>query len=121
MPVDRNRDEKSRERDRGMVLMPDLPVVCTLGPPALATRREGLLADLARSAETHEELVSGHRLAFAATDEALALILKTVTSERHCCQFLRFQITVEPGSGPIVLELTGPHGTKEFVAALLPS
>lgn len=58
--------------------MPDLPVVCTLGPRALATRREGLLADL-------------------------------------------FQITVEPAGGPISLELTGPHGTKEFVAALLPS
>jgi hypothetical protein len=101
--------------------MPDLPVVCTLGPQALSTRSEGLLADLMRHAETHEELDNGHRLTFAATDEAVAIILKTVTSERHCCQFLRFQITVEPGGGPIVLELTGPHGTKEFVAALLPS
>ena len=100
--------------------MTDLPVVCTLGPQALATRREGLLVDLMRIAETHEELVSGHRLTFAATDEALAIVLKTVTSERHCCQFLRFQITVEPGGGPIALELTGPPGTKQFVAALLP-
>ncbi len=32
--------------------MPDLSVVCTLGPEVLATRREGLLADLVRSAET---------------------------------------------------------------------
>jgi hypothetical protein len=100
--------------------MPDLPVVCTLGPQALSKRREGLFADLVRHAATHEELDNGHRLTFAATDEAIAIILKTVTSERHCCQFLRFQITVEPGGRPIALELTGPHGTKEFVAALLP-
>ena len=99
--------------------MPDLPVVCTLSPQALATRRQGLLADLVRCATTHEELVSGHRLTFAATDETLAIILKTVTSERQCCQFLRFQITVEPGDGPISLELTGPHGTKEFLSALV--
>jgi hypothetical protein len=99
--------------------MPDLPVICTLSPEALATRREGLLADLVRRAQTHEELASGHRLTFAATDEALAIILQTVTAERHCCQFLRFQITVEPGGGPIALELTGPKGTKEFLSALL--
>ena len=88
-------------------------------PPALATRRKGLLADLVRCAKTHEELDSGHRLTFAATDETLAIILKMVTSERQCCQFLRFQITVQPGDGPISLELTGPHGTKEFLSALV--
>ena len=101
--------------------MPDLPVVCTLGPQALATRREGLLAELVRRAATHEELESGHRLTFAATDEALAIILNAVTSERQCCRFLRFHITVEPAGGPISLELTGPHGTKELLTALLPS
>ena len=36
------------------MLMPDLPVVCTLDPQALATRREGLLADLVRRAETQK-------------------------------------------------------------------
>ena len=109
MPVDSHRDEKNHERERGKVLMPDLPVVCTLSPEALAARREGLLADLVRRAQTLEELACGHRLTFAATDKVLAMILKTVTSERHCCQFLRFQITVEPRGGPIALELTGPH------------
>jgi hypothetical protein len=32
--------------------------------------------------------------------------------------FLRFAITVEPDGGPVCLELTGPRGTREFVAAL---
>jgi hypothetical protein len=102
-------------------LMSELPVVCTLGPEALAARRQGLLAELLRRAETHSELPDGHRLSFAATDETLAIILKTVGAERHCCQFLRFQITVEAGGGPISLELTGPPGTREFVSALLES
>jgi hypothetical protein len=35
---------------------------------------------------------------------------------RQCCPFLRFAITVEPGNGPIWLEMTGPEGTKEFLA-----
>jgi hypothetical protein len=99
--------------------MSDLPVACTLDPAALTARREGLLSALLRRANTHEELATGHRLRFEAGDDTLALIARTVEAERRCCRFLRFQITVEPDGGPIVLELTGPAGTREFVSALL--
>ena len=44
--------------------MNELPVVCTLGPAALKARREGLLANLVRRADAHEELPDGHRLRF---------------------------------------------------------
>ena len=101
--------------------MPDLPVVCTLSPETLATRRQGLLAELLGSADAHDELDSGHRLAFAASDETLTLIARTVAAERNCCRFLRFQITIEPGDGPVTLELTGPKGTREFLAAIFES
>ena len=76
--------------------MTDLPVACTLGPGALAARREGLLSELLRRAHAHEEFADGHRLSFATADDTLALIMKTVETERQCCRFLRFQITVEP-------------------------
>jgi len=98
--------------------MSDLPVACTLGPAALAARREGLLAQLVRLADEHQSLPAGHRLRFAAEGETLAAIARTVDAERQCCRFLRFQITVEPDGGPIWLELTGPPGTREFVSAL---
>ena len=45
--------------------------------------------------------------------------MKAVSAERHCCEFLRFQITVEPPGRPVVLDLTGPPGTREFLTALL--
>jgi hypothetical protein len=99
--------------------MSQLPVVCTLDPAALKTRREGLLSDLLRRAEAHEDTSAGHRLRFQAAEDTLALIARTVEAERHCCRFLRFRITVEADGGPIWLELTGPPGTREFVAALL--
>lgn len=101
--------------------MANLPVACTLGPGALVARRQGLLSDLLRRAETHEELPEGHRLSFVPAEDALALILRTVEAERHCCRFLRFRITVEPDGGPVSVELTGPPGTREFVAALFES
>lgn len=99
--------------------MTDLPVVCTLSPDALKTRREALLSDLLGRADQHDELPDGHRLRFASTRKTLSLIARTVDAERECCRFLRFCIIVEPDGGPMWLELTGPSGTREFVAALL--
>jgi hypothetical protein len=101
--------------------MPELPVACTLGPAALRARRAGLLSDLLRRADAHEEIGNGHRLRFAAGGDTLDLIARAVDAERQCCRFLRFGITVEPDGGPMWLELTGPPGTREFVSALLES
>ena len=100
-------------------LMAESPIACTLTPEALRARREGLLSELMRGAERCEQLPEGLRLRFAATAETLSTIAASVEAERHCCRFLRFTITVEPEGGPIVLELSGPPGTGEFVAALL--
>jgi hypothetical protein len=98
--------------------MSDLPIFCTLTPAALKARREGLLSELLRLAQAHEELPQGHRLRFAATDDMLSNIARAIDAERQCCRFLRFSITVEPDGGPISLELSGPPGTREFVSAL---
>jgi len=99
--------------------MTDLPIACTLTPDALRARRAGLLSDLLRRAEGHEDLQEGLRLRFAPTGETLATITRAVEAERHCCRFLRFGITVEPDGGPILLDLTGPPGTRDFLGALL--
>ena len=98
--------------------MPDLPIACSLTPDALKARREGLLSDLLKRAQSHEELPQGHRLEFTPTDDTLATVARAIEAERQCCRFLRFSITVEPDGGPISLELTGPPGTREFISAL---
>ncbi len=99
--------------------MTDLPIVCSLTPAALKARRAGLLAEVLRRAHAHEELPQGHRLRFAATGDVVSMIARAIEAERQCCRFLRFSVTVEPDDGPISLELTGPPGTREFMAALL--
>ena len=101
--------------------MSDLPVACSLDPDALTARREGLLSELLRRAHTREDLASGLRLSFAATDDTFVLIMRAVELERHCCRFLRFQITVEPDGGPVSVEVTGPAGTREFLSSLFES
>jgi len=97
----------------------DLPIVCTLTPATIATRRAALLPGLVGRADRREETTAGIRLRLPA--DALSLIVETVDAERRCCRFLRFTITIEPDGGPIWLELAGPPGTREFLSALLES
>jgi hypothetical protein len=99
--------------------MPELPIICTLSPDALRTRREGLLSELVKRSAGHELLPEGIRLRFVPSAETLSSITGAIEAERHCCRFLRFTLTVEPDEGQFVLELTGPQGTLEFVTALL--
>jgi hypothetical protein len=95
----------------------DPPVVCTLTPATIATRKAALLPGLVLRADSREETATGMRFKLPA--DALSAVLETVDAERQCCRFLRFNITVEPESGPIWLELAGPPGTREFLSALL--
>lgn len=99
--------------------MTELPVACGLTEPELAERRAGVLADVRRSARETGWLADGVRLRFTATPESLAMLTTFVDLERRCCAFLRFQLTVEPGGGPVWLELTGPPGAREFLLAEL--
>jgi hypothetical protein len=100
-------------------LMAELPIVCTLGPDALNARRQGLLMHLLQRSSGQELLPDGLRLRFAPSGDTLSRITEAIEAERHCCRFLRFSLTVEPDEGQFTLDLTGPQGTREFVAALL--
>ena len=99
--------------------MSDVPIACTLSPDALKTRREGLLAGLFQRAEHHDLTEEGIRMRFAPANDVVAAIARVVDAERQCCRFLRFAISVEPDGGPILLELTGPPGTREFLGGLV--
>jgi hypothetical protein len=97
--------------------MADLPIVCTLDADTLKTRRENLLPALLAAAEAREELADGYRLRFVQAD-ILPQLLRVIEAERKCCRFLRFELTLEADLGPIWLTVTGPAGTREFLAEL---
>ena len=97
--------------------MADLPLVCTLDSGTLNARREQLLPGLIAAADSREVLTDGLRLRFPDPD-ILPRVLQAVDTERKCCRFLRFEVTLEPDLGPIWLTVTGTPGTREFLAAL---
>ena len=99
--------------------MADLPIACTLSTEGLKARRESLLDALVRRSTERSDLPDGLRLRFAADDQILGDVARAVDAERQCCRFLSFTIAVNPDGGPITLDLTGPEGTREFLAAIL--
>jgi hypothetical protein len=98
---------------------PDLPIACSLTPDQLAARRHELLPGVIRAATECREIGDGVRYSFAPSGEILQSIVQAIEAERHCCQFLRFQLTIEPANGPIRLDVTGPRGTREFLTGLV--
>ena len=99
--------------------MAEQPVACSLSEPELAARRASVLAAIRRDQQEARWLPDGVALRFAAEPGRLATLAAFIDLEHRCCAFLRFRLTVEPGGGPIWLELTGPPGTREFLAAEL--
>ena len=98
--------------------MRDVPIACTLSPDDLRTRRGTMLPGLMRLVRRAEPLESGYRYHFDAAGDVLAAITQAIDAERQCCRFFRFQVTVEQDGGPISLDVTGPPGTREFLAEL---
>ena len=94
------------------------PIACTLTPAELQERREQLLPGLFRRADEVTDLENGLRLRFSTKPGLLAELAGIIEQERGCCSFLRFQLTAEPSTGPIVFDVTGPPGTREMLRAL---
>lgn len=94
------------------------PIACTLTPDELNSRREQLLPGLMKRAKEVTDLENGLRMTFESRPGLLAELVGIVDQERTCCSFLRFQVTAEPGTGPVTFDVTGPPGTREMLRAL---
>jgi len=100
-------------------LVNDLPIACTLLDAERERRRVELLDRVFARALESRPLADGYALRFAPEAVVLGDLMQVIQLERECCAFLRFRLTVEPGGGPVGLELTGPTGTKAFLESAL--
>lgn len=96
----------------------NLPFACSLTESELQQRRRDVLEKVRIAVTEISELEDGFIFRFLNGDSRLAELAGLVQLEHLCCPFLKFKITVEPGDGPISLEMTGPEGTKAFLAEL---
>jgi len=93
-----------------------LPIACSLTNSELQERRRDVLRKVRSAVTELRELEDGYAYCFPSDEKWLTELTTLVSLERQCCPFLRFRLTVESGNGPIWLEMTGPDGTKDFLA-----
>jgi hypothetical protein len=97
------------------------PIACTLSAPELREREQTVLAALRAHLRNVVARADGYALELEPSDEAIAAAALLIRVERRCCRFVRFALTVEsePDGGRVELVLTGPAGTREFLATWL--
>ena len=93
----------------------DLPVACNLMPAELQERRRNVLSKVLSALTETTELENGFQYRLRSEGELISELGKLIELEHRCCPFLTFRLTVEPGGGSVLLEMTGPQGTKEFL------
>lgn len=94
-----------------------LPIACSLTAPELQERRTTVLQKVRRAVKEVRELEDDYAYVFPSASEWLSEVAGLIDLERQCCSFLRFRLTVEENGGSLLLEMTGPEGTKDFLAS----
>lgn len=88
---------------------------CRLTSPELQQRKKTVLASLRARIELGMETPGGYRFRFASTDANLDELTEFVKTERMCCPFFTFVVSVGQEGEPTWLELSGPEGAKQFI------
>lgn len=78
-------------------------------------RKETVLASLKAQVVDRKELENGYRYTFPGTDRMVDELAEFIKTERTCCAFFSFGLTIAGDKSTAYLELTGPQGTKEMI------
>ena len=95
------------------------PIACSLTTKELRDREATLLAQFRSAVIETEELEEGYAFRLPGDGEWIRLVAELMVAERECCPFLAFEVTALPNKEPVILRVTGPAGTKEFLRTIL--
>jgi hypothetical protein len=95
----------------------NMPTACSLTTTELCDRETMLLSQFRSAVVETEELQDGY--AFRLPGESIRLAAKLIAVERECCPFLAFGLVAQPNKGQLIVRVTCPIGTKEFLRAIL--
>ena len=62
-----------------------------------------------------KELKNGYSYKFTGTDKMLDELTGFIKTERACCSFFVFNLSIKGDKSEVWLEITGPKGAKEFI------
>lgn len=107
---------QAQEKNANMkVINEDKKIGCNLTTPELQNRKKTVVAKLKNLVLEKLETEKGFKYKFDGSDELLDLLTDFIKTERLCCGFFEFSLTVTSDSRYSWLELSGPEGTKDFI------
>jgi hypothetical protein len=92
---------------------------CKLTTPEMQKRKETVLASLKEQMTEKKELKDGYAFKFPGTDKMLDELTEFIKTERECCDFFTFNLSISGDKSEAWLELTGADGAKDFISTEL--
>jgi len=96
-----------------------LPAACLLTTTEFRDREAMLFAQFRSAIVETEELQDGYAFSLVGDNQSVELAAKVIMAERECCRFLAFELVAQSNQGPVILRVTGPAGSKEFLGTIL--
>lgn len=90
-------------------------IACKLTSPELQQRKEEVLAALKLKVLDRQELTNGYKYKFEGSDNLLDELIVFIKSERACCDFFTFNLSISDNQSNTWLSITGPDGAKDFI------
>jgi hypothetical protein len=91
---------------------------CSLTSAELDKRKRNVLDVIKSKIKERKELKDGYSFRFENSDETIDMITEFIKSERQCCNFFNFSMTVK-NDGTLWFDLTGPKEAKEVIGTEL--
>jgi hypothetical protein len=82
-------------------------------------RKATVIASLKKKIMEKKELKNGFSYKFRGSDTIIDELASFVKTERLCCDFFDFTLSVKGDASVAWLIITGPKGTKDFIATEL--
>lgn len=92
---------------------------CKLTTPELRKRKETVLASLKSQVLEKKELPDGYAYKFTGTDNMVDALAEFIKTERACCDFFTFNLSISGDQSEAWLEIKGREGVKDFIESEL--
>jgi hypothetical protein len=88
---------------------------CKLTTTELRQRKETVIKSLKSQVITKKPLKNGYAYKFVGTDKMVDELAEFIKTERACCDFFVFNLSINGDKSMAILEITGPKGAKDFI------
>ena len=94
-------------------------ISCKLTTPELQKRKETVLASLKKQVLEKKKLKDGYAFRFNGSDKMFDELTEFIKTERACCNFFTFNLSISGDQSEIWLELKGKEGAGDLIESEL--